>query len=150
MTEKHISQEKLKANQQNAKQSTGPRTDEGKQSSAKNAIKHGLLAKQAVLSDENLPDHLPPEAARHHGEDSDLRRWGLRLAERGGKSAKRKAIVAVARKLAVLLHVLWKRDTDFDPFYGTGDAQQLPKNRRSGGRNEGSEALLQMEEGTGA
>ena len=54
-----------------------------------------------------------------HGEDSDLRRWGLRLAERGGKSAKRKAIVAVARKLAVLLHTLWKRDVDFDPFYGS-------------------------------
>lgn len=53
-----------------------------------------------------------------HGEDSALRRWGLRLAERGGKSAKRKAIVAVARKLAVLLHVLWKRDIDFDPFHG--------------------------------
>ncbi len=58
-----------------------------------------------------------------HGEDSDLRRWGLRLAERGGKSAKRKAIVAVARKLAVLLHVLWKRDIDFDPFYGTAARQ---------------------------
>ncbi len=55
----------------------------------------------------------------HHGEDSALRRWGLRLAERGGKSAKRKAVVAVARKLSVLLHTLWKRDTDFDPFYGT-------------------------------
>jgi transposase len=35
------------------------------------------------------------------GEDSDLRRWGLRLAERGGKKAKKRAIVAVARKLAV-------------------------------------------------
>lgn len=55
----------------------------------------------------------------HHGEDSALRRWGLRLAARGGKAAKRKAVVAVARKLAVLLHVLWKRDIDFDPFYGT-------------------------------
>ena len=55
----------------------------------------------------------------HHGEDSALRRWGLRLAARGGKAAKRKAVVAVARKLAVLLHVLWRRDTDFDPFYGT-------------------------------
>ena len=54
-----------------------------------------------------------------HGEDSALRRWGLRLAARGGKSAKRKAVVAVARKLSVLLHTLWKRDTDFDPFYGT-------------------------------
>ena len=38
------------------------------------------------------------------GEDSDLRRWGLKLAERGGKNAKEKrAVVAVARKLAVLL-----------------------------------------------
>lgn len=41
------------------------------------------------------------------GADSDLRRWGLRLSERGGKSAKKRAIVAVARKLAVLLHHLW-------------------------------------------
>jgi len=58
-----------------------------------------------------------------HGQDSHLRRWGLRLAERGGKSAKRKAIVATARKLAVLLHVLWKSDTNFDPFYGAGPRQ---------------------------
>ena len=55
----------------------------------------------------------------YHGEDSDLRRWGLGLAARGGPTAKRKAIVAVARKLAVLLHVLWRQDVDFDPFYRT-------------------------------
>jgi transposase len=41
------------------------------------------------------------------GADSDLRRWGLKLAERGGKSGKKRAIIAVARKLAVLLHRLW-------------------------------------------
>jgi transposase len=41
------------------------------------------------------------------GVDCDLRRWGLRLAERGGKSGKKRAIVATARKLAVLLHHLW-------------------------------------------
>jgi Protein of unknown function (DUF3141) len=41
------------------------------------------------------------------GEDSDLRRWGLKLAERGGKNGKKRAIIAVARKLAVLLHHLW-------------------------------------------
>lgn len=41
------------------------------------------------------------------GPDTDLRRWGLVLAERGGKNAKKRAIVAVARKLAVLLHRLW-------------------------------------------
>src|SRR5215469_12494008 len=38
------------------------------------------------------------------GEDSDLRRWGLKLSARGGKNAKKRAVVAVARKLAVLLH----------------------------------------------
>src|SRR5260221_791796 len=38
------------------------------------------------------------------GEDSDLRRWGLKLAERGGKNAKKRAVGAVPRKLAVLLH----------------------------------------------
>ena len=54
----------------------------------------------------------------HFGTDSQLRRWGLGLAARGGKAAKRKAVVAVARKLAILLHVLWKRERDFDPFYG--------------------------------
>ena len=41
------------------------------------------------------------------GPDTDLRRFGLRLAERGGKAAKKRAAVAVARKLAVVLHRLW-------------------------------------------
>ena len=41
------------------------------------------------------------------GKDSDLRRWGLELANRGGATAKKKAVIAVARKLAVLLHRLW-------------------------------------------
>src|SRR6185437_1572915 len=40
------------------------------------------------------------------GPDCDLRRWGLKLAERGGKSGKKRAIIATARKLAVLLHHL--------------------------------------------
>lgn len=50
------------------------------------------------------------------GQDCDLRRWGLRLAERGGKIAKRKAVVAVARKLAVLLHRLWVSGKNFQPI----------------------------------
>lgn len=49
------------------------------------------------------------------GEDSELRRWGLRLAA-GGKRAKRRAVVAVARKLAVRLHAMWRRQEDFVPF----------------------------------
>jgi Transposase and inactivated derivatives len=50
------------------------------------------------------------------GTDSDLRRWGLRLSERGGKSAKKRAIVAVARKLAVLLHHLWISGEVYEPL----------------------------------
>jgi transposase len=51
--------------------------------------------------------------------DSDLKRWGLQLCERGGKNAKKRAIVAVARKLAVLLHKLWKSGAVYDPLYGS-------------------------------
>lgn len=53
----------------------------------------------------------------HFGQDCDLRRWGLELAKRGGKSAKKRAAVAVARKLAVLLHRLWSQAEVYDPFY---------------------------------
>jgi transposase len=53
------------------------------------------------------------------GPDSDLRRWGLRLAERGGKNAKKRAVVAVARKLAVLLHHLWVCGEVYEPFNAT-------------------------------
>ena len=48
--------------------------------------------------------------------DSDLKRWGLKLAERGGPSPKKRAIVAVARKLAVLLHRLWVTGEEFQPL----------------------------------
>jgi len=51
------------------------------------------------------------------GEDSNLRRFGLKIAERGGKNAKRRAVVAVARKLAVLLHRLWLTGEIYDPLY---------------------------------
>jgi len=50
------------------------------------------------------------------GVDSDLRRWGLKLAERGGKSGKKRAIIAVARKLAVLLHRLWVSGEVYEPL----------------------------------
>jgi transposase len=50
------------------------------------------------------------------GPDCDLRRWGLKLAARGGKNAKKRAVVAVARKLAVLLHRLWVTGADYDPL----------------------------------
>ena len=50
------------------------------------------------------------------GEDCDLQRWGRKLAERGGKKAKRRAVVAVARKLAVLLHRLWVSGEVYEPL----------------------------------
>src|SRR5215510_5413293 len=49
------------------------------------------------------------------GADSDLRRWGLKLAERGGRNGKKRAIVATARKLAVLLHHLWVNGEVYEP-----------------------------------
>jgi transposase len=49
------------------------------------------------------------------GKESDLRTWGLRLVERGGKNARKRAKVAVARKLAVLLHRLWITGEVYEP-----------------------------------
>lgn len=49
------------------------------------------------------------------GPDSDLRRHGERIAERGGRNAKKRAVVAVARKLSVLLHHLWITGNVYDP-----------------------------------
>lgn len=51
------------------------------------------------------------------GEDCDLQRFGLKLAERGGKNAKKRAVVAVARKLAVLLHRLWLTGEKYEPLH---------------------------------
>ncbi len=56
------------------------------------------------------------------GEDSDLRRWGRKLAERGGKNAKKRAVVAVARKLAVLLHRLWVHGEVYEPLHNSHPA----------------------------
>ena len=52
----------------------------------------------------------------HYGKDSDLRRWGLALVARGGKAAKKRAVVAVARKLAVLLLALWRSGEVYEPL----------------------------------
>jgi transposase len=50
------------------------------------------------------------------GSDSDLRRHGEKIASRGGKNAKKRAAVAVARKLAVLLHSLWISAEVYEPL----------------------------------
>jgi transposase len=58
------------------------------------------------------------------GEDSDLRRWGRKLGERGGKNAKKRAVVAVARKLAVLLHRLWVSGEVYEPLRNSQKAMR--------------------------
>ena len=50
------------------------------------------------------------------GPDTDLKRWGLQLAAQGRKNAKKRAVVAVARKLAVLLHRLWVTGEVYEPL----------------------------------
>jgi transposase len=57
------------------------------------------------------------------GPDTDLKRWGLKLAARGGKNAKKRAIVAVARKLAVLLHRLWVTAEVYEPLRNSRPAR---------------------------
>lgn len=87
------------------------------------------------------------------GPDSDLRRWGLALAERGGKNGKKRAVVAVARRLAVLLHHLWKTGEVYDPLYlarlrGEADdpsKARPPKARRA--KKETQEALVASHQG---
>lgn len=54
------------------------------------------------------------------GPDTDLKRWGLNIAKKGKKKAKRRAVVAVARKLAVLLHRLWVSGEVYEPRRGKG------------------------------
>jgi transposase len=58
------------------------------------------------------------------GSDSDLRRHGQKIAARGGKNSKKRAVVAVARKLCVLLHRLWVSGELYDPLYNAHRRQQ--------------------------
>ena len=58
------------------------------------------------------------------GSDSDLRRHGQKIATRGGKNSKKRATVAVARKLSVLLHRLWVTGELYDPLYDAHRRQE--------------------------
>lgn len=65
----------------------------------------------------------------HWGPDGDLRRWGLSLMAHGGKNAKKRAVVAVARKLAVLMHKLWVSGEIYEPLrqsMGAGLTEAVP------------------------
>jgi transposase len=83
----------------------------------------GQSAPQMHISKEGDPylRTLLVQGAQHilgpFGVDCDLRRWGLKLAERGGKSGKKRAIIATARKLAVLLHHLWVSGEVYEPLH---------------------------------
>jgi transposase len=57
----------------------------------------------------------------HYGPDTALRRFGLRVKARGGRAAHKRAAVAVARKLAVLLHRLWVTGETYEPLRGVSD-----------------------------
>lgn len=59
----------------------------------------------------------------HFGEDSDLKRFGQKKAAGGGKGAKKKAVVAVARKLSVLMLHLWRNGEVYDPLYNANIAK---------------------------
>jgi transposase len=60
-------------------------------------------------------------------QDSDLRRHGLKIAgSTAAKNARKRAVVAVARKLSVLLHRLWISGEVYEPLY---NARRQPKDR---------------------
>ncbi|MCA1727943.1 MAG: IS110 family transposase [Actinobacteria bacterium] len=89
-----------------------PATDQsGKSNPQKRISKHGNVLTRKLLV--NCAHYvLGP-----FGEDSDLRRHGEKIAGRGGKNAKKRAAVAVARKLSVLLHRLWVTAEVYEPLY---------------------------------
>lgn len=60
------------------------------------------------------------------GKDCALRRWGLKLIGQGGRGARKRAAVAVARKLAVLLHRLWVTGQDYRPFPAPAPDEGVP------------------------
>lgn len=62
----------------------------------------------------------------HEQADSDLRRFGLKMAQEGGPRGRKRAIVAMARKLAVLLLSLWKSGEQYDPLRNTKRLEEQP------------------------
>jgi transposase len=60
----------------------------------------------------------------HKSPDTDLKRWGLKLAGKGNKNAKKRALVAVARKLAILLHHLWVNGEVYEPLRNSRPLEQ--------------------------
>jgi len=67
-----------------------------------------------------------------HGPDTDLKRWGLALAARGHKNAKKRAVVAVARKLSTVLHSLWRTGEDYEPLRLSNQRLKRKRTRMAG------------------
>lgn len=61
------------------------------------------------------------------GEESDLRRHGEKIAARGGKRAKKRATIAVARKLSVLMHRLWVSGETYEPLRNSFNTVEVTK-----------------------
>lgn len=87
-----------------------PRLDESSDSSPQLRI---------TKAGDELGRRLLVSAARYilgpFGPECDLRRYGQAIAARGGKNASKRAAVAVARKLAVLMYRLWVSRAVYDP-----------------------------------
>ena len=79
----------------------------------------GLGAQKHFMLDRDRPSH-----GSHKSPDTDLKRWGLKLAGKGNKNAKKRALVAVARKLAILLHHLWVNGEVYDPLRNSRPLEQ--------------------------
>ncbi len=65
----------------------------------------------------------------HFGPECALREQGLKLVAKGGKAAKKKATIAIARKLAVMMVAMWQNGSDYEPFPPVRD--NTPKDRRT-------------------
>ena len=76
--------------------------------------------------------------------DTDLRRWGLKLAERGGKAGRKRAAVAVARKLSVLLLRLWMTGEVYEPLRNAKKRGGLPPPRPSSTAQGGERGQIQQ------
>lgn len=89
-----------------------PRLDESSDSSPQLGI---------TKAGDELGRRLLVSAARYilgpFGPECDLRRHGQAIAARGGKNASKRAAVAVARRLSVLLHQLWVSGVTYEPDY---------------------------------
>lgn len=75
------------------------------------------------------------------GEDCDLRRFGMRIADKGNKSAKKRAVIAVARKLAVLLLRLWQTGEPYDPLRNSAQLDEEGASNEHAGIGSVEEAV---------